>query len=971
KDDENEWNNPYFGFPQMIRFAFNPNKSSIRKMEQLKKDGVTFALSALFEPLSIKKDEKTNKHKKFKNEKEILDLLQIIDGSKNDENIIGFLDYDKIKKGNMCRHIVMVLPYCASCDAMEKLITNNKNLFTNLRNYEIINISGVEGASNFKKSSTIKRIISKLEAENKKTITLTVNRLLTGSTVKEWDTMLYFKDTASPQEYDQAIFRLQNQYTRTLYNGERIIKENMKPQTILVDFDPNRLFKMQEQKSLIYNVNTEKNGNTRLIERIAEELRISPIIMINHNKIRRVEATNILEAISEYNNQKSISDEVVEIPIDLRILKDENIKFEIERQSEFSSKNGFTLNPIEGDGEELEVENTNNKPNKEDKQNNSNSSNNSIPDKDNNKIYKQKIQTYYQRMLFYAFLCNTHVKSLDDIIKTINNKENLRLSKNLSLNKNILSKIANIMDPFIRSRLDYKIQNISNLAYDQKLTPIERALTSLKKFNRMSASEIITPVNIAKEMVDLISENSIRKIVANNMGFLDIASKSGEYALALYKRLVLDLGYPFEEVRKNIFSIPTSNVAYEFTSKFYEILNLDIKNIAVDFTTYDLLEINKNNNSRHNLISNILSHRKDFCKINLNETTNEGENKMKFGAIVGNPPYHEKAKGKSSSDDPIYNKFMDLSYEIANLSILITPARFLFNAGKTPSSWNKKMLKDKHFKIEKYEINSAEIFPTTSIPGGIVVSKRDSEQEFGNIGTFFMFPELKTIKEKVWNKTNQSITNIIYTQNKFNLDNLYADFPDYKNMIGSSGKDKRFRQIIMERLEVFSINEVPNSLRILGLINKKRAYRFIPEKYVEDTKWINCYKVFVPFSNGASGILGKDPARIISKPVLGYPKDGITQTFLGFGALNSEDEANALLKYIKSKFCRILLGILKVTQGNKSDTWKYVPLEDFSNNSDIDWTESIENIDYQLYKKYELNPNEIHFIENKIVYLKD
>ena len=52
--------------------------------------------------------------------------------------------------------------------------------------------------------------------------------MLTGSTVEQWDTMLYFKDTSSPQEYDQSIFRLQNQYIRTLSSEKGFIKENFK-----------------------------------------------------------------------------------------------------------------------------------------------------------------------------------------------------------------------------------------------------------------------------------------------------------------------------------------------------------------------------------------------------------------------------------------------------------------------------------------------------------------------------------------------------------------------------------------------------------------------------------------------------------------------------------------------------------------------------------------------------------------------
>ena len=82
-------------------------------------------------------------------------------------------------------------------------------LLKNLDEYEIINISGVDAGRIYKKPSDIKNKIKECEDSNKKTITLTVNRMLTGSTVEQWDTMLYFKDTSSPQEYDQSIFRLQ------------------------------------------------------------------------------------------------------------------------------------------------------------------------------------------------------------------------------------------------------------------------------------------------------------------------------------------------------------------------------------------------------------------------------------------------------------------------------------------------------------------------------------------------------------------------------------------------------------------------------------------------------------------------------------------------------------------------------------------------------------------------------------------
>lgn len=218
-DDYNEWDNPYYGFPQMIRFAFNVNESSMRRLEQLKKNKVEYALSELLSPLSTSKDKK-GLYQKFRYEAEVLDLLRAIDGSKEDGNLLGFLDDERIKNGKLCRHIVCVLPYRASCDAFEMLLKENLDEFRNLRQYEILNISGVEDESRFKFVHNVKDKIEQLEKEGKKTITLTVNRMLTGTTVEQWDTMIFLKDTASPQEYDQAVFRLQNQYVREYKNDK-------------------------------------------------------------------------------------------------------------------------------------------------------------------------------------------------------------------------------------------------------------------------------------------------------------------------------------------------------------------------------------------------------------------------------------------------------------------------------------------------------------------------------------------------------------------------------------------------------------------------------------------------------------------------------------------------------------------------------------------------------------------------------
>ena len=964
KDDVNEWDNPYYGFPQMVRFAFNPNKSSREKMEALKKSGVTFAFSKLFEPESIKKDTKNNGHKKFINETEILDLLQVIDGSKEDENLLGFLDYDKIKEGKMCRHMVMVLPYCASCDAMEELLKTKKETFKNLGEYEIINISGVDAGRIYKKPSDIKNKIKECEELNKKTITLTVNRMLTGSTVEQWDTMLYFKDTSSPQEYDQSIFRLQNQYIRTLSSKKGFIKENLKPQTLLVDFDPDRLFRMQEQKSLIYNVNTEENGNSKLKERIAEELIISPVIMMNHNKIKEVDATNILEAISEYNNQRSVSDEVLDIPIDLSILNDEIIRKAIEQQAEFNSKQGLMIAPSQGEGDELDIEEACEEGKNSEENQEKPESKDYTEEKNDKEIDKLEgqIKTYYQRLLFFSFLTKDKVASLDDILSVIDKDENIRLSKNLFLDKGIIEKISKIMDPFKRSRLDYKIQNISMLACDESIAPLTRAMTSIKKFNRMSESEVITPSKVCDEMVSLLPEEGLKEIVSNQDKLLDIASKSGEYAVSLYKRLTFELGYSHEDVKDIIYSIPTSSIAYEFTRRFYEILDINVENIAAEFNAHDLIDVkNDKDEVDYKKISCILKQKKPFSKVKLCDEIKVGEEIVIFGAVIGNPPYNESTK--DTSDKPIYNYFMDISYGLSDFVCLITPARFLFNAGKTSKSWNKKMLSDKHIKVIKYYQKSSDAFADVDLKGGIAITVRDINNVSKPIGTFTSFNELNTILRKVINLSGfSSITDQVYLQNKFKLEKIYSDYPDLINVIGSRGKEKRLTTSIFNQLPIFSDKKInDNYVQILGLIDNNRVFKWIDRKYLDNQINFEKFKIIVPKSNG-TGAIGE----VLSTPLIGEPLIGYTQSFISIFSLDNEKYAVAAMKYIKSKFARTLLGTLKITQDNNKETWGNVPMQDFSERSDIDWSKSIHEIDLQLYKKYKLNDEEIQFIESKV-----
>lgn len=167
--------------------------------------------------------------------------------------------------------------------------------------------------------------------------------------------------------------------------------------------------------------------------------------MMNHNKIKQVDATNILEAISEYNNQRSVSDEVLDIPADLSILSDEAIRRAIEEQAEFNSKQGLTIDPNKGEGDDLDIEEAEEKEAENPKDNQDKpEGNDCIEEKTDSAIkrYESQIKTYYQRLLFFSFLTKDKVSSLDDVLKVIDKNENVRLSKNLFLDKGVVKKSA-------------------------------------------------------------------------------------------------------------------------------------------------------------------------------------------------------------------------------------------------------------------------------------------------------------------------------------------------------------------------------------------------------------------------------------------------------------------------------------------------------------------------------------------------
>ena len=339
---------------------------------------------------------------------------------------------------------------------------------------------------------------------------------------------------------------------------------------------------------------------------------------------------------------------------------------------------------------------------------------------------------------------------------------------------------------------------------------------------------------------------------------------------------------------------------------------------------------------------------------------------MKFDFVIGNPPYQDEKKSDSARDLPVYNSFMNEAYKISDRVLLITPARFLFNAGFTPKEWNEKMLNDEHLKVLSFEAKSSDVFPTTQIPGGVAITYRDTNIVFGKIGEFIPFAELYSIVNKC--RSERVMTELISSRDLFHYSNVLFDkYPEkkainnYNSVVNSNAFDK-FEDVFTE----YPTRD--DDICFLGRYHNKRANRYILNEYIEDNPYISQNKIIFAQTNGGAGTItdnGK-AAAVMGKPTISSTMSGFTDSFICIGLGDDIKATENCAKYIRTRFARTLLATLKRTGSITRDKWANVPIQDFTSNSDIDWEKTISDIDQQLFEKYDLSPEEINFIKTHV-----
>ena len=353
--------------------------------------------------------------------------------------------------------------------------------------------------------------------------------------------------------------------------------------------------------------------------------------------------------------------------------------------------------------------------------------------------------------------------------------------------------------------------------------------------------------------------------------------------------------------------------------------------------------------------------------IDIKTIKTKNQNIMKFDVIIGNPPYQDETVGEQESmQPPVYHYFIDEAYKLSDIVELIHPARFLFDAGATPHTLNMKMLNDMHLKTLWYEENGKNVFPNQDIKAGVVCTYHNAKVDFGAIEIFTKYPELNTIIHKVKSKDGfSSMSSIVVTRTAYRFtDVMHKEHPEAESQL-SNGHAYDVSTNIFERLPQVFYSTKPTDgedyIGIYGRTENERAIMYVRRDYIKHVSNLDSYKIFLPKASG-TGIFGE----AITAPVIGDKAVGNTETFISIGNFEDRAQAENCRLYVCSKFARTLLNVLKTTQDITPQKWKYVPLQDFTSSSDIDWSKSIAEIDEQLFDKYGLDEQERNFIRTKV-----
>ena len=923
----------------------------------------------------------------FVHERDIDHFLSLL--TTDDEDSLYPYSNDKFRQ--IFRHTLWILPGIKAAKALSRKLAEHPVFGL----FNVVNVAG--DGDDEEESRDALELVNKAignDPDESYTITLSCGRLTTGVSVKPWTGvfMMAGSYSTSAAGYMQTIFRVQTPYT---HNGR------MKTDCYAFDFAPDRTLRvLAETAKVSHKAGKQTEGDRKIL---GDFLNFCPIIAIDGGQMKEYKVETMLAQLKRAQIEKVVqdgfengalyNDELLKLT-DVELKEFDNLKGIIGKTKAMPKPGDIDINRQGLTNEQYEEKERLEKKKKKD-----------LTAEEKKRLDELKTKGDQRReaisilrgisirmplMLYGAEMVDEDKELTIDNFANLVDNQSWEEFMPRGVTKQVFSRFKRYYDPDIFREAGKRIREMARIA--DKFTieeRIARLASIFATFRNPDKETVLTPWRVVNmhlgdtlggycfmnedftstlDIPRYIEHKGVTSEVFNPQSvILEINSKSGLYPLYaaynIYRTRIEEARERYGEVNRttalmlwdrtldeNIFVVCKTPMARYITMRTLH----GFRKTKVHAEYYP--ELIENITTQPESVVNMLRSGKRFWNINNDEN-------MKIDAIIGNPPY--QVVSENTSDAPVYHLFIDLASQLTQRVSLITPARYLFDAGKTPKEWNAKVLQDEHFKVVNYWANSTEVFPTVDIKGGVAVMYRDSKQNFGKIGTFSAYPELTRIANKVVPMSESgAFANLIYSPESYRLsDKLHTDFPWVVDRL-SKGHPYDITTNIFDKLpDIFRKERLTNEdeVRFYGRYKNERCYRWVKRDYIEYHPNLDKYKVIVPKSNG-SGAIGE----VLSTPIIGEPLMGVTQTFLTIGAFDTQSEAEACLKYIKTKFARTMLGILKATQDNKKETWRLVPLQDFTADSDIDWRVSVADIDRQLYRKYGLEEKEITFIEEKV-----
>lgn len=998
QENKSEWDklhfgdsNPYEELPELRIFTYNlgdllsnPNYRSYEdKAFNFHEFFRTWTGDFKLDYIQMPKEAKIGD---FVHEKDVISLLNLM--CKEDEN--NNYPYSKEEYRELFKHSLWMVPGVKEAKALKELMS--KHSVFGSGQFNIVNVAGNEDEESADALNSVKTAIADAEKTDTYTITLSCGKLTTGVTIKEWTAvfMLSGSFSTSAANYLQTIFRVQSPCNK---NGM------IKNIAYVFDFAPDRTLKMVTQ-AVSVSAKAGKTGNEDKAI-LNKFLNFCPVIGISGSKMKEYKADLLLQQLKKayadkvvrngFDDSNLYNDELLKLD-ELDIQKFDHLKGIIGSSRAQARQNDIKVNEQGLTNEEYEKENNINKKPKRER----------TPEeeafleemKKKKKVRNDAISilrgiSIRMPMLIYgADVPYDEEITLDKFVEKVDDSSWKEFMPS-GVTKEIFKYFRKYYDEDVFISAGRRIRNIARAADTLEPTKRTQKIASLfANFKNPDKETVLTPWRVVNmhmsttlggydfwdekyeneldnpRFVDRgkVTESTFSNI---NSKILEINSKTGLYPLyvtySIYRKkcekykpeeLKLELQQKLwkETILNNVYVICKTPMAKQITQRTLA----GYSNIKINAHYFDDL-INQMEHKQKDFIDKVL--RASYWK--------KGEvGQMKFDAIVGNPPYQENIENRGEQP-PVYNLFYDASIKMSELVTLITPARFLFDAGKTPSEWNRKMLNDEHFSVVKYFSESKDVFDTVDIKGGVSITIWNENDINEPIKVFTPNKTIKQIINKVTAIEQLYFSDIMYSNTSYKYSPMFfGENKEFEDRVSGGSKRYLSSSCFDKFPEAFIDNPSNNDdyYKIIGRKNNERTLLYFKKIYLLPPSNFDKFKIVLPSSNG-SGALGE----VISGPFIGEPYVGFTETFVTFGAFDTLAEAKNALKYIKTKFARMMLGTKKVTQGNKNaKVWSNVPLLNFDNLSEIDWSKSISEIDQQLYKKYELSDKEIKFIEEKI-----